>query len=148
MRHPAARCRQADLQMRVAVDGDRRAPAAGQAFVRLARQPRDLEDLIDLVEYYKRPVETVTGQLDLRASNGRARLMTASAPQNPSQMTLTSPNWPRSRNVFSISAPDTRAAPLATIRKSRNHGPSGFDYSSVEPIWRDDGDPPPDGYVP
>jgi site-specific DNA recombinase len=39
---------------------------------RLARQPRDLEDLIDLVEYYKRPVETVTGQLDLRTSNGRA----------------------------------------------------------------------------
>ena len=28
---------------------------------RLARQPRDLEDLIDLVEYYKRPVETVPG---------------------------------------------------------------------------------------
>ena len=39
---------------------------------RLARQPRDLEDLIDLAEYYKRPVETVTGQLDLRTSNGRA----------------------------------------------------------------------------
>jgi len=39
---------------------------------RLARQPRDLEDLIDLVEYYKRPVSTVTGELDLRTSNGRA----------------------------------------------------------------------------
>jgi DNA invertase Pin-like site-specific DNA recombinase len=39
---------------------------------RLARQPRDLEDLIDLVEYYKRPVETVTGNIDLRTSNGRA----------------------------------------------------------------------------
>jgi len=39
---------------------------------RLARQPRDLEDLIDLVEYYKRPVETVTGKIDLRTSNGRA----------------------------------------------------------------------------
>jgi DNA invertase Pin-like site-specific DNA recombinase len=39
---------------------------------RLARQPRDLEDLIDLVEYYKRPVATVTGELDLRTSNGRA----------------------------------------------------------------------------
>ena len=39
---------------------------------RLARQPRDLEDLIDLVEYYKRPVETVTGAIDLRTSNGRA----------------------------------------------------------------------------
>jgi site-specific DNA recombinase len=39
---------------------------------RLARQPRDLEDLIDLVEYYKRPVESVTGQIDLRTSNGRA----------------------------------------------------------------------------
>jgi site-specific DNA recombinase len=30
---------------------------------RLARQPRDLEDLIDLVEYYGRPVETVTATL-------------------------------------------------------------------------------------
>jgi site-specific DNA recombinase len=39
---------------------------------RLARQPRDLEDLIDLVEYYKRPVEAVTGNIDLRTSNGRA----------------------------------------------------------------------------
>lgn len=39
---------------------------------RLARQPRDLEDLIDLVEFYKRPVETVTGNIDLRTSNGRA----------------------------------------------------------------------------
>jgi site-specific DNA recombinase len=39
---------------------------------RLARQPRDLEDLIDLVEYYGRPVETVTGNIDLRTSNGRA----------------------------------------------------------------------------
>jgi DNA invertase Pin-like site-specific DNA recombinase len=39
---------------------------------RLARQPRDLEDLIDLVEHYKRPVETVTGNIDLRTSNGRA----------------------------------------------------------------------------
>jgi site-specific DNA recombinase len=39
---------------------------------RLARQPRDLEDLIDLVEHYKRPVETVTGSIDLRTSNGRA----------------------------------------------------------------------------
>ena len=39
---------------------------------RLARQPRDLEDLIDLAEYYKRPVATVTGEIDLRTSNGRA----------------------------------------------------------------------------
>src|SRR5580658_5018281 len=39
---------------------------------RLARQPRDLEDLIDLVEFYKRPVETVTGNIDLRTSGGRA----------------------------------------------------------------------------
>jgi site-specific DNA recombinase len=28
--------------------------------------------LIDLVEYHKRPVETVTGNIDLRTSNGRA----------------------------------------------------------------------------
>ena len=48
---------------------------------RLARQPRDLEDLIDLVEYYKRPVATVTGEIDLRTSNGRtmARVLVAMA---------------------------------------------------------------------
>jgi DNA invertase Pin-like site-specific DNA recombinase len=48
---------------------------------RLARQPRDLEDLIDLAEYYKRPVATVTGELDLRTSNGRtmARVLVAMA---------------------------------------------------------------------
>jgi site-specific DNA recombinase len=39
---------------------------------RLARQPRDLEDLIDLAGHYKRPVATVTGEIDLRTSNGRA----------------------------------------------------------------------------
>ncbi len=39
---------------------------------RLARQPRDLEDLIDLVEYRKIPVQGVTGQIDLMTSNGRA----------------------------------------------------------------------------
>lgn len=39
---------------------------------RLARQPRDLEDLIDLVEYRKRPVMGVTGSIDLMTSGGRA----------------------------------------------------------------------------
>ncbi|GAA2644664.1 recombinase family protein [Nonomuraea recticatena] len=48
---------------------------------RMTRQPRDLEDQIDLVEFYKRPVETVTGQMDLRTSSGRAmaRVMVAMA---------------------------------------------------------------------
>lgn len=39
---------------------------------RLARQPRDLEDLIDLVEHFKRPVTGVTGALDLMSENGKA----------------------------------------------------------------------------
>ncbi|TDU05626.1 DNA invertase Pin-like site-specific DNA recombinase [Streptomyces sp. 846.5] len=39
---------------------------------RLARQPRDLEDLIDLVDYFKRPVVGVTGSLDLLTENGKA----------------------------------------------------------------------------
>ena len=39
---------------------------------RLARQPRDLEDLIDLVDYFKRPVTGVTGALDLMTENGKA----------------------------------------------------------------------------
>ncbi|MGW9079092.1 recombinase family protein [Streptomyces kronopolitis] len=39
---------------------------------RLARQPRDLEDLIDLVDHFKRPVVGVTGALDLMTENGKA----------------------------------------------------------------------------
>jgi DNA invertase Pin-like site-specific DNA recombinase len=39
---------------------------------RLARQPRDLEDLIDLVDHFKRPVSGVTGALDLMTENGKA----------------------------------------------------------------------------
>lgn len=39
---------------------------------RLARQPRDLEDLIDLVEHHRRPVTGVTGALDLMSENGKA----------------------------------------------------------------------------
>jgi site-specific DNA recombinase len=39
---------------------------------RLARQPRDLEDLIDLVDHFKRPVSGVTGSLDLMTENGKA----------------------------------------------------------------------------
>ncbi|MEU6720446.1 recombinase family protein [Nonomuraea sp. NPDC046802] len=48
---------------------------------RMTRQPRDLEDLIDLAEYCKRPVETVTGNLDIRTSNGPtfARMMVVMA---------------------------------------------------------------------
>ena len=39
---------------------------------RLARQPRDLEDLIDLVDHLKRPVAGVTGAVDLMTDNGKA----------------------------------------------------------------------------
>lgn len=39
---------------------------------RLVRQPRDLEDLIDIIERIKRPVKGVTSDLDLMTSNGRA----------------------------------------------------------------------------
>ena len=39
---------------------------------RLARQNRDLEDLIDLVEHFKRPVQGVTGGLDLMTDSGKA----------------------------------------------------------------------------
>lgn len=38
---------------------------------RLARQPRDLEDLIDWVEYMRVPVKPVTGEIDLMTSGGR-----------------------------------------------------------------------------
>lgn len=39
---------------------------------RLMRQPRDLEDLIDIVEHRKVPVQSVQGSIDLMTSNGRA----------------------------------------------------------------------------
>src|SRR2546423_324752 len=38
---------------------------------RLIRQPRDLEDLIDLVDHLRRPVTGVTGALDLMTENGK-----------------------------------------------------------------------------
>lgn len=48
---------------------------------RLVRQPRDLEDLIDLIEQCKKPVQGVTGSIELMTSNGRlnARLLVAVA---------------------------------------------------------------------
>lgn len=38
---------------------------------RLARQPRDLEDLIDVVEVVRRPVQSATSTMDLLTKNGR-----------------------------------------------------------------------------
>ena len=48
---------------------------------RLARQPRDLEDLIDLIQVHQRPVACVTGSVDLMASGRQAmaRVLTAVA---------------------------------------------------------------------
>ena len=48
---------------------------------RLLRQPRDLEDLIDLVEVNRRPVIGITSTIDLMTSGGRAmaRVMAAMA---------------------------------------------------------------------
>lgn len=48
---------------------------------RLARQPRDLEDLIDWVEYRKVAVKPVTGDIDLMTSGGRmlARMLVSVA---------------------------------------------------------------------
>jgi DNA invertase Pin-like site-specific DNA recombinase len=48
---------------------------------RLARQPRDLEDLIDLIQAHHRPVACVTGSVDLMTSSGQAmaRVLTAMA---------------------------------------------------------------------
>src|SRR5215475_604088 len=48
---------------------------------RLARDPRDLEDAIELVEHHRRPVVGVTGGFDLVTDNGRfaARILVAQA---------------------------------------------------------------------
>jgi len=48
---------------------------------RLARDPRDLEDAIELVEHYRRPVVGVKGGFDLVTDNGRfaARILVAQA---------------------------------------------------------------------
>ncbi|MFJ9840260.1 recombinase family protein [Kitasatospora sp. NPDC101155] len=51
---------------------------------RLARQPRDLEDLIDLVDHFKRPVVGVTGALDLMTENGKAMARVLCAMANKS----------------------------------------------------------------
>lgn len=49
---------------------------------RLARDPRDLEDAIELAEYYKRRFEGVTGSLDLNTDDGRAMARVMVAMQN------------------------------------------------------------------
>jgi site-specific DNA recombinase len=48
---------------------------------RLARDPRDLEDAIEVVQHFRRPVVGVTGGVDLLTDNGRAmaRVMVAMA---------------------------------------------------------------------
>jgi site-specific DNA recombinase len=48
---------------------------------RLARDPRDLEDAIELVEHYRRPIVGVTGGFSLLNDNGRfaARILVAQA---------------------------------------------------------------------
>ncbi len=48
---------------------------------RLLRQPRDLEDLIDIVEFVKRPVTGITSSINLLTSEGRmlARVLAAAA---------------------------------------------------------------------
>jgi len=48
---------------------------------RLARDPRDLEDAIEIVEHHRRPVVGLTGGFDLLTDNGRfaARILVASA---------------------------------------------------------------------
>jgi site-specific DNA recombinase len=39
---------------------------------RLARDPRDLEDVIEIVEHYRRPILDVSGSVDLMTDNGRS----------------------------------------------------------------------------
>ncbi|CAO5247085.1 recombinase family protein [Frankia sp. AgKG'84/4] len=48
---------------------------------RLARDPRDLEDAIEIVEHHRRPVVGLTGGIDLLTDNGRftARILVACA---------------------------------------------------------------------
>jgi site-specific DNA recombinase len=64
---------------------DLRAGVIGAACVadldRLARDPRDLEDAIEVVEHYRRPIVGVRGGFDLLSDNGRfaARILVAQA---------------------------------------------------------------------
>lgn len=64
---------------------DLRAGTIGAACVydldRLARDPRDLEDAIEVVEHHRRPIVGVTGGFDLMTDNGKfaARILVAQA---------------------------------------------------------------------
>lgn len=77
---------------------------------RLVRQPRDLEDLIDLVEACGRPVTGVTGTIDLMTSSGRAmaRVLTAMA-NKASEDTA--------RRVARASLQDAREGRIKMIRR-------------------------------
>lgn len=77
---------------------------------RLVRQPRDLEDLIDLVEAYHRPVKGTTSTIDLMTSSGRAMARVLTAMANKSSEDT-------ARRVARASLQDAREGRIKKIRR-------------------------------
>jgi DNA invertase Pin-like site-specific DNA recombinase len=77
---------------------------------RLLRQPRDLEDLIDLVELVHRPVTGITSSINLMTSDGRAmaRVMAAMALKSSEDT---------ARRVSRAKLADAAAGKIRTVRR-------------------------------
>lgn len=71
----------ADLRRGVALNGERLDGLVVYDIDRLTRDPRHLEDAIEVVEHFGRPIIDITGSLDLLTDNGRtmARVIVATA---------------------------------------------------------------------
>ncbi|MCX4665600.1 recombinase family protein [Streptomyces sp. NBC_01381] len=120
---------------------------------RLARQPRDLEDLIDLVDHYRRPVAGVTGSLDLMTENGKAmaRVLMAMANKSSADTARRVSRERLQRAQEGLSLPPTRAFGWQVDRRTREPGEAelirkgivgftdGESWSSVTRMFTDSG---------
>jgi DNA invertase Pin-like site-specific DNA recombinase len=125
---------------------------------RMARQPRDLEDQIDLVEFCKRPVEAVTGNIDLRTSNGRAmaRVLVAMANKSSEDTARRVARWRlqdaqegkggrfrgRQRKFGYDSEGEIIAAEAALIREAARRFMAGETWSGLARHFTESGIPP------
>lgn len=126
---------------------------------RLARQPRDLEDLIDLVDHFKRPVVGVTGSLDLMTDNGKtmARVLVAMANKSSADTARRVSRQKLQRAQEGRNRPTTRAfgwksdggtlepAEAALVRRGILSYTAGGNWSSLTGMFKESGIPPVSG---
>jgi site-specific DNA recombinase len=79
------------------------------------------------------------------AKKAKTRMSRASRAKSPEDVRR---EWDEAAgNVGVRRAILSRYLKAVVIRKSARHGPGDLDYSAIEPVWREDGDTPPDDYL-